>query len=60
MGRTRNEDVQVKGAEENIWNEEGRSNRRLGKLHTFEIHNLYSSPNIIRTMKSMRMRWKGT
>jgi hypothetical protein len=26
------------------------------KLHNEELHNLYSSPNIIRMMKSMRMR----
>jgi hypothetical protein len=27
------------------------------KLHNEELHNLYSSPNIIRMVKSMRMRW---
>jgi hypothetical protein len=27
------------------------------KLHNEELHNLYSSPNIIRIMKSRRMRW---
>jgi hypothetical protein len=27
------------------------------KLHNEEIHNLYSSPNIIRMIKSRRMRW---
>jgi hypothetical protein len=27
------------------------------KLHKEEIHDLYSSPNIIRMIKSMRMRW---
>jgi hypothetical protein len=27
------------------------------KLHNEELHNLYSSPNIIRMMKSRRMRW---
>jgi hypothetical protein len=26
------------------------------KLHNEELHNLYSSPNIIRTIKSRRMR----
>jgi hypothetical protein len=26
------------------------------KLHNEELHNLYSSPNIIRTIKSTRMR----
>jgi hypothetical protein len=29
------------------------------KLHNEELHNLYSSPNIIRVIKSMRMRWTG-
>jgi hypothetical protein len=29
------------------------------KLHNVELYNLYSSPNIIRMMKSRRMRWTG-
>jgi hypothetical protein len=29
------------------------------KLHNEELHNLYISPNIIRQMKSRRMRWAG-
>jgi hypothetical protein len=29
------------------------------KLHNEELHNLYSSPSIIRMMKSRRMRWTG-
>jgi hypothetical protein len=29
------------------------------KLHNEEVHNLYSSPNIIRKVKSRRMRWAG-
>jgi hypothetical protein len=29
------------------------------KLHNEELHNLYSSPNLIRTIKSRRMRWAG-
>jgi hypothetical protein len=29
------------------------------KLHNEELHNLYSSPNIIRMIKSKRMRWAG-
>jgi hypothetical protein len=29
------------------------------KLHTEELRNLYSSPNIIRHMESRRMRWAG-
>jgi hypothetical protein len=27
------------------------------KLHNEELHNLYSSPNIIRIIRSKRMRW---
>jgi hypothetical protein len=29
------------------------------KLHNDELHSLYSSPNIVRTIKSRRMRWVG-
>jgi hypothetical protein len=29
------------------------------KLHNEELHDLYSSPNIIRIIKSRRMRWVG-
>jgi hypothetical protein len=29
------------------------------KLHNEELHNLYSSPNIIMMIKSRRMRWAG-
>jgi hypothetical protein len=29
------------------------------KLHNEELHNLYSSPNIIRMVRSRRMRWAG-
>jgi hypothetical protein len=28
-----------------------------GKLHSEELHNLSSSPNIIRMLKSSRLRW---
>jgi hypothetical protein len=27
------------------------------KLHNEELHNLYSSPSIVRIIKSRRMRW---
>jgi hypothetical protein len=33
--------------------------RDLRKLHNEKINNLYSSPNIIRMMKSRSMRWAG-
>jgi hypothetical protein len=29
------------------------------KLHNEELHDLYSSPSIIRIMKARRMRWAG-
>jgi hypothetical protein len=29
------------------------------KLHNEELHNLYCSPNIIRVIKSRRMKWAG-
>jgi hypothetical protein len=31
----------------------------LRKLHNEELHSLYSSPNIIRQIKSRGMRWAG-
>jgi hypothetical protein len=31
----------------------------IRKLHNGELHNLYSSPDNIRQMKSRRMRWAG-
>jgi hypothetical protein len=31
----------------------------LRKLHNYELHSLYSSPNIVRVIKSRRMRWVG-
>jgi hypothetical protein len=31
----------------------------LRKLHNEELHDLYSSPSIIRIIKSRRMRWAG-
>ena len=29
------------------------------KLHNEELNDLYSSPNIVRVIKSIRMRWEG-
>ena len=31
----------------------------LRKLHNEELNDLYCSPNIVREMKSIRMRWAG-
>jgi hypothetical protein len=33
--------------------------RECRELHSEELHKLYSSPNIIRQIKSRRMRWAG-
>ena len=33
--------------------------REWRKLHNAELHALYSSPNIIRSHKSRRLRWAG-
>jgi hypothetical protein len=30
------------------------------QLHNEELHNLYTSPNIIRMIKSRRLRWDGS
>jgi hypothetical protein len=51
------EGVSEQAAEENVWTEEGWNNRRLQILHDEELRNLYSSPNIIRMIRSMRIRW---
>jgi hypothetical protein len=31
----------------------------MEKMHNEELHNLYVSPNIIRVIKSRRIRWAG-
>jgi hypothetical protein len=38
----------------NIW-----TSKCGGNLHNEELHNLYSSPNFIKVIKSRRMRWAG-
>jgi hypothetical protein len=35
------------------------NDRSWRKMHNDELHSLYSSPNIVRVIKSRRMRWAG-
>jgi hypothetical protein len=42
-----------------IFGPEGEENGSWRKLHNDELHSLYSSPNIVRVIKSRRMRWAG-
>jgi hypothetical protein len=40
-----------------IFGPEREEHRSWRKLHNDELHNLYSSPNIVRVIKSRRRRW---
>jgi hypothetical protein len=42
-----------------IFGSEREEDRSWRKLHNDELHSLYSSPNIVRVIKSSRMRWVG-
>jgi hypothetical protein len=50
-----------RGSEKNIWTGPKRDEviEEWRKLHSYEVYNLYSSPNIIRQIKSRRMRRVG-
>jgi hypothetical protein len=39
------------------WSERDEVTGEWRKLHNGELHNLYSSPDIIRQIRSRRMRW---
>jgi hypothetical protein len=43
-------------AEENVWDEVTGGCR---KLHKEELHDVYSSPSILRIIRSRRVRWAG-
>jgi hypothetical protein len=42
-----------------IFGRKREKDRTWRKLHNDELHNLYSSPNIVRVIKSRKMRWAG-
>jgi hypothetical protein len=44
-------------SDEIIWTKGRCCDESWTKLHNEELHNLYSSPSIIRIIKSRRMRW---
>ena len=44
--------------EANIWFKRNENGEWLN-LHNEELHNLYRSPNIVRVIKSRRLRWEG-
>jgi hypothetical protein len=42
-----------------IFGRKREEDRSWRKMHNDELHSLYSSPNIVRVIKSRRMRWAG-
>ena len=40
-----------------FWPQRDKEAGEWGKLHNEELNNLYCSPNIVRVLKSRRMRW---
>ena len=42
-----------------IFGVKGNENGELRRLHNEELHSLYRSPNIVRVIKSRRLRWAG-
>jgi hypothetical protein len=42
-----------------IWTYEGDSSRSWRRLYNKELHSFYTSPNIMKVIKSMKMRWVG-
>ena len=50
--------IRKQDPEANIWAQEGWEWGRR-RVHNEELHNFYLSPNIVRVIKSRRLRWAG-
>jgi hypothetical protein len=53
------EEYRLKVSEKRIFGSKREEDGSWRKLHNDELHNLYSSPNIVRVIKSRRMKWTG-
>ena len=53
------EGVWEQGVEENIWTRRDEVTGEWKRLNNEELNDFYSSPNIVRVIKSRRMRWVG-
>jgi hypothetical protein len=49
----------INEVENNIFGHEREEDGSWRKLHNDEFHSLYSSLNVVRVIKSRRMRWAG-
>jgi hypothetical protein len=49
--------VEIRGARRIFGAKKEGITGRMRKLHEQEVHNLYCSPNIFKTLKSRKMRW---
>jgi hypothetical protein len=58
-GQNQNIRIATESFEWKIFGPEREEDKSWRKLHNDELHNLYSSPNIVRVIKSRRMRWAG-
>jgi hypothetical protein len=60
---TLREEHRLRISENRVWRKifgpKRKENGSWRKLHNDELHNLYSLPNIVRVIKSRRMRWAG-
>jgi hypothetical protein len=55
---TETEAVSERGIEKMFGPKRGEVTEKWRKLHKEELHNLYSSPNIVKVTKSRSMRWE--